>query len=101
MAGKLRPGKLRRVPTVLQMEASECGAASLAMVMASFGRYMPLEQLRVEMGVSRDGASAGSLRRCAGRYGLECRAMKREAAQLRLLPMPCILHWDGSHFLVL
>lgn len=90
-----------RVPTVLQMEYTECGAASLAMILAGFGQYIPLEQLRVETGVSRDGSSAASLRRCARAHGLECRARHREAEQLCRLPMPCILHWGNQHFLVL
>ena len=82
-----------KVPTILQMEATECGAASLAMIFAYYGKYMPLEQCRVETGVSRDGCSAKYIMRAARRHGLDCRAFRKEPEALKSLSMPCIIHW--------
>ena len=67
------PGKPVRVPQIMQMETVECGAASLAMILAYHGRWVPLEQVRADCGVSRDGSSAGSIIRAAGLYGLRAR----------------------------
>ena len=90
-----------KVPTILQMEATECGAASLAMVFAYYGKYMPLEQMRIETGVSRDGCNAANIMRAAKRFGLACRAFRKEPEELRKFPMPCIIHWNFNHFVVL
>lgn len=90
-----------KTPTILQMEMTECGAASLAMVMAYFGCYIPLEQMRVETAVSRDGVTAANIMRAAKRLGLNCRGFRKEPDKLHELQMPCIVHWNFNHFVVL
>lgn len=79
--------KYARTPTVYQMEATECGAASLAMILAYFGSHIPLEKLRIETGVSRDGCNAGNIMKAAKRLGLECHGYRREPEALRKLTM--------------
>lgn len=91
----------KKTPTVFQMEATECGAASLAMIFAYFGKFMPLEQMRIEVGVSRDGCNAGNMMRAAKKFGLECKGFRKEPDALRKLKMPCIIHWNFNHFVVL
>jgi ATP-binding cassette subfamily B protein len=91
-----------KAPTVLQYEAVECGAASLKIVLAFFGRVVPLAELRERCGISRDGVTAVQLKRTAQSYGLEVRAYRRSAEELRAqVALPAVLFWDFNHFLVL
>ena len=91
--------KLAKVPMVMQMEAVECGAASLAMILAHYGKWLPLEQVRTDCGVSRDGSSAKSILRAARNYGLDAKGFKMSAEALEG-KQPAIIHWNFEHFVV-
>lgn len=90
----------RRTPTILQMEAAECGAACLGIILAHWGRWKTLEELRTSCNVSRDGSSARSIVRAARAEGLEVQALKMEPAHLRQSPLPAIVHWGMNHFVI-
>ncbi|MCR5758001.1 MAG: NHLP family bacteriocin export ABC transporter peptidase/permease/ATPase subunit [Selenomonas sp.] len=97
-----RPGARVKVPTILQMEATECGAAALAMVLAHYGLWIPLEKLRSECGVNRDGSKASNVMRAAKARGCEVHGYRWEAESLREeKDYPLIIHWEFNHFLVL
>ena len=96
------PGKVAKVPVILQLEALECGAASLAMVMAYYNKWIPLEQLRVDCGVSRDGSNAKNLLLAARSYGMRAKGYRMEPQDLQENgQFPCIIHWNFNHFVVL
>ncbi len=91
-----------RVPVIMQLEMLECGAASLSMIMGYYGKWITLEQARVDCGVSRDGSSAKNIMQAARSYGMEVHAYRLEPEDLlEEGPFPCILHWGFNHFVVL
>ena len=91
-----------KVPVVIQLEALECGAASLDMILAYYGKWIPLEQVRFDCGVSRDGSNAKNILKAARRYGLEAKGYRYEPEQLKEKgKFPCIIHWNFNHFVVL
>jgi NHLM bacteriocin system ABC transporter peptidase/ATP-binding protein len=91
----------KHTPTVIQMEAVECGAASLGIMLGHYGKYVPLEELRQRCGVSRDGSTAGSVVRAAQLFGFEAKGVQLDTADLPGLPLPAVLFWKFNHFLVL
>ncbi len=91
-----------RVPVVMQLEALECGAAALCMIMAYYEKWVPLEQVRVDCGVSRDGSNAGNIYQAAERYGFKVQAKFTGVENLKEKgTFPCIIHWNMNHFVVL
>ncbi len=91
-----------KVPVIMQMEALECGAASLAMILAYYKKWIPLEQVRLDCGVSRDGSNLKNIFLAAVSYGLEVKGYRMEIDAMKTsATFPCIIHWNFNHFVVL
>lgn len=91
-----------RVPVVMQLEALECGAACLTMILAYYSKWIPLEQIRSDCGVSRDGSNAKNVLKAARHHGLNAKGYRFEPESLRKnAKFPCIIHWNFNHFVVL
>lgn len=94
--------KVAKVPIILQLEVLECGAACLTMILAYYGKRVPLEQVRIDCGVSRDGSNAKNILAAARKYGLNAKGYRYEPSSLKENgTFPCIIHWDFNHFVVL
>ena len=94
--------RVAKVPMIMQMEALECGAACLTMVMAYYNKWIPLEQVRYDCGVSRDGSNAKNVLLAARNYGFDARGYRFEPDSLKKEgEFPCIIHWNFNHFVVL
>lgn len=94
--------KVAKVPMIMQLEALECGAACLTMVLAYYNKWIPLEKVRKDCGVSRDGSKAGNVLKAARNYGLSAAGYKVNAEALcENATFPCIIHWEFNHFVVL
>ncbi len=90
------------VPVIMQLEAVECGAVCLAMVLAYYKKWLPIEKVRRDCGVSRDGSNAGNILKAANNYGLDTKAYRFEPQELKNgVVFPCIIHWNFNHFVVL
>jgi NHLM bacteriocin system ABC transporter peptidase/ATP-binding protein len=97
--------RVHHTPTLLQMEATECGAAALGIILSYFGRIFPLETLRAECGVNRDGSRASNMVKAARKFGLATSGKRLDAkavlSETRKRRIPVVIHWNFNHFLVL
>ncbi len=93
--------RVAKVPMAMQMESLECGAACLCMVLAYYGKWLPLEQLRSDCGVSRDGSNAKNVLKAARVYGLQADGYRMELLAVQKIIFPAIIHWNFNHFVVL
>ena len=91
----------RKTPSIQQLEVRECGAAALGIVLAHYGRWAPINELRIACGVSRDGCSAEDLQRAADRFGVDLKGRRLPYRLLRSIRLPAILFWEFQHFCVL
>ena len=90
-----------KVPVVIQMEAMECGAASLCMILAYYGRWVALSEMRDLVGISRDGTKLSSMSKVARSFGLTATAHSTDVEGLfKNASFPCIIHWQFRHFMV-
>ena len=99
-----QPGreKVAKVPVIMQMEGTECGAVCLAMILAYYGKWISLEQVRKDCGVSRDGSNARSILYAARNYEMDAKGYRFEVDELKKNgQFPCIIHWNFNHFVVL
>ena len=98
---RFRLGRRLRTPLFLQLQVTDCGAACLGAVLAHYGRWVGLEELRTVCKVGRDGCTAADILEAAGRYGLKATGWRKEISELAELPLPAILFWEFNHFVVL
>lgn len=91
--------RVKKVPVVVQMETVECGAACLSMILAYYGKWLSLEQLRTDCGVSRDGSNARCIVQAARRHGLDAHGYRADISHLEHMA-PAIIHWNYNHFVV-
>lgn len=89
-----------KVPVIVQTDSLECGAVSLAMILAYYGKWLPIAQVRDACGVSRDGSSGKNLLSAARSYGMECKGRRVREIDPEEVPIPCILHYNQNHFVV-
>ncbi|WP_414732738.1 NHLP family bacteriocin export ABC transporter peptidase/permease/ATPase subunit [Acetobacterium carbinolicum] len=95
------PKNVKKVPNIMQIEAVECGAAALTMILSYFKKYVTLEEVREKCGITRDGSKASNILKAARTYGLEAQGYRLDTKALLKHEMPVIIHWNMNHYLVL